>query len=36
MNALLDAVRARSPCALHLVRAYSTSLEGTIKRAVRI
>ncbi|CAK7236514.1 RNA helicase [Sporothrix bragantina] len=26
MNALLDAVRARSPCALHLVRAYSTSI----------
>ncbi|CAK7264895.1 RNA helicase [Sporothrix epigloea] len=26
MNALLEAVRARSPCALHVVRAYSTSI----------
>ncbi|CAK7227687.1 RNA helicase [Sporothrix curviconia] len=33
MNALLDAVRARSPCALHLVRAYSTSIVQRVESA---
>ncbi|OAA62586.1 mitochondrial ATP-dependent RNA helicase [Niveomyces insectorum RCEF 264] len=32
MNALLDAVRAGSPCAVRLVRQYSTSLSSVISR----
>ncbi|CAK7269831.1 RNA helicase [Sporothrix epigloea] len=33
MNALLEAVRARSPCALRLVRAYSTSIIQRVKES---